>query len=151
MKRIALLLALAALTTGCPAHVPPSAPAPIAGATPSAKRDVYVLLLILDGGRADTVYQAVDDGMLPNLKNYIFDRGVRVKDAIAVFPSVTTSGHQSFITGLLPGHSGITGLDWFDRPLAGAAASSSAGAGSSPSIGKWVQVQIRPFFLLALC
>ncbi len=78
-------------------------------------RDVYVLLLILDGARADIIYRAVDDGLLPNLKEHVFDRGVRVNDAVTVFPSVTTSGHQAFITGLLPGHSGITGLDWFDR------------------------------------
>jgi arylsulfatase A-like enzyme len=121
MKKIALAAAALSLAACAPRR-------PVTNADPNAPRDpeaavrdagptreVYVLMLILDGGRADTVYGAVDDGELPNFKKYVFDRGVRVKDAIGVFPSVTTSGHQAFITGLLPGHSGITGLDWFDR------------------------------------
>ena len=112
MKKYVSLALAGFLLAGCPKHAPKIA-APETAAVRT--RDVYVLLLILDGGRTDTVYQAVDGGLLPNFKRWVFDRGVRVKDAVAVFPSVTTSGHQAFITGLLPGHSGITGLDWFDR------------------------------------
>ena len=83
--------------------------------TDTPVRDVYVLLLILDGARADVVYRAVEEGKLPNFEKHVFDRGAKVRAAVTTFPSVTTSGHQSFLTGLFPGHSGITGLDWFDR------------------------------------
>lgn len=93
--------------------VPPGEPAPLPGDEPA--RDVYVLLLILDGARADVIYDAAAEGRLPNMQRHVFDRGAKVRTAITTFPSVTTSGHQSFLTGLFPGHSGITGLDWFDR------------------------------------
>lgn len=93
--------------------VPTGEAAPNPGDEPV--RDVYVLLLILDGARADVIYEAAAAGKLPNMKEHIFDRGSKVRTAITTFPSVTTSGHQSFLTGLFPGHSGITGLDWFDR------------------------------------
>lgn len=93
--------------------VPVGEAAPDPGKEPV--RDVYVLLLILDGARADVVYGAAAAGKLPNMQKHIFERGSKVRTAITTFPSVTTSGHQSFLTGLFPGHSGITGLDWFDR------------------------------------
>lgn len=124
MKRLALALALAALSAGCfhraPYYpgldkltVPPGEHPEKPGDEPV--RDVYVLLLILDGARQDVVYEAAAAGKLPNMKEHVFDRGVKVRTAVTTFPSVTTSGHQSFLTGLFPGHSGITGLDWFDR------------------------------------
>lgn len=117
----ALLAATSLMASGCvrrPLESPqPFRPAPVDehGDATKPTRDVYVLLLILDGARADIVYRAVENGLLPNINEHVFDRGSRVQDAMTVFPSVTTSGHQAFITGLLPGHSGITGLDWFDR------------------------------------
>ncbi len=121
MKRIVPLLALAVALAACAPKIAPEdarphvdhAGDPATSMRPT--RDVYVLLLILDGGRADDIYGAAERGELPNLKEHVFDRGVRVKNAVTVFPSVTTCGHQAFITGLLPGHAGITGLDWFDR------------------------------------
>lgn len=125
MKRLLLAAACALAAAGCnpmrkPYYpglakltVPPGRPAPAPGDEPV--RDVFVLLLILDGARADVVYEATAEGHLPNFKKHVFDRGSKVRAAVATFPSVTTSGHQSFLTGLYPGHSGITGLDWFDR------------------------------------
>ena len=120
MKRIgfaAAFLILSLALAGCFKPVETIKPFKVAipdenGDSTKPTRDVYVLLLILDGARADVIYDAVDSGLLPHMKEHVFDRGVRVKDAITVFPSVTTSGHQAFITGLLPGHSGIIGLDW---------------------------------------
>lgn len=124
-RTVVAALAACTLATGCnpmrkPYYpglakltVPPGQAAPAPGNEPV--RDVYVLLLILDGARADVVYEATAAGRLPNIREHVFDRGSKVRAAVTTFPSVTTSGHQSFLTGLFPGHSGITGLDWFDR------------------------------------
>lgn len=113
------LLAVALATAGClpkkPLSFVPGPPPPAGVEATRPTRDVYVLLLIVDGARADVVYDAIDRGELPNFREHVIERGVRVENAVTVFPSVTTCGHQAFLTGLFPGHSGITGLDWFDR------------------------------------
>lgn len=74
-----------------------------------------VIVLILDGTRADTFYQLLDAGRLPNFQEHVADRGLRVENAVTVFPSTTGPSYAPFVTGRVPGTSGITGLRWYDR------------------------------------
>lgn len=84
-------------------------------ASPTPIRDVYVVLLVLDGCRPDMLYQLIDAGILPNTKKYLVDEGTRFTQALTIFPSATMSAYQTMISGLFPGHAGIPYLQWFDR------------------------------------
>jgi len=77
--------------------------------------DVYVIHLILDGTNYNTMQRAIRMGKLPTVKATFIDGGAVFTNAISTFPSTSTSAYQSFITGLLPGHSGIPHLQRFDR------------------------------------
>jgi len=83
----------------------------------SAIRDRYVVLLLIDGSRPDEVDRLVKAGRLPHFKELFYETGARFENAISVIPTVSTPAHQSFISGLFPGHHGIVNLDWFSRPL----------------------------------
>jgi predicted AlkP superfamily pyrophosphatase or phosphodiesterase len=75
-----------------------------------------VLMFIIDGCRADTLYVAIDSGAMPNLKRLMEEVGfARYDNCITSFPSVTISTHSSIITGAYPGLHGIVGNDWFIR------------------------------------
>ncbi|HKX12589.1 MAG TPA: alkaline phosphatase family protein [bacterium] len=103
------------LFTGCAYRsaslLPPqvSEPAPIG--------DRYVFILLLDGARPGEIDQAVDQGLMPNLKRLFYEEGARFENALTVFPTVSTPAHQALLSGLQPGHHGIPNLDWFSRPL----------------------------------
>jgi len=75
-------------------------------------RSVFVLV---DGARADTFYEMLNQGFLPNIEKHIVKRGVVVKDAITVFPSTTGPAHAPFLTGAFPGPLNVPGIRWFDR------------------------------------
>lgn len=92
-----------------------SAPRSTAAPAASPINDVYVVLLVLDGCRADTLYDLLDRGDLPVLRRYFHDDGVRFSRALAVFPSATPPGYQAMMSGLYPGHAGIPYLKWFAR------------------------------------
>lgn len=77
--------------------------------------DVYAIHLIIDGTNYNTMMKAVVDGKMPALERAFFNQGAVFTKAISTFPSTSTSAYQSFITGLLPGHSGIPHLQRFDR------------------------------------
>lgn len=80
-----------------------------------AINDVRVVLFVLDGCRADLFDRLLADGRLPNLRRYVVDAGTRFTDAITIFPSVTTAGYVSMLTGQFPGHMGVPYLEWFER------------------------------------
>jgi len=75
----------------------------------------YVILFIIDGARADIVYNMINCGQLPNIKKYLYDHGSVVKHAITSFPSLTLALHPTILTGYFPGHHGIISNVWFDR------------------------------------
>jgi arylsulfatase A-like enzyme len=54
-------------------------------------------------------------GELPAFRKYFVDRGLYVRHAIASIPSVTTANLTSLSCGRFPGHTGILGVNWFDR------------------------------------
>ncbi len=85
--------------------------------TKQAIEDVYVVLVLIDGGRPQDVDALVAEGRLPNFKTMFYDQGARIQNAVTVIPTTSSPAHQSFVSGLFPGHHGIPNLDWFSRPL----------------------------------
>lgn len=80
-------------------------------------KDAYVFLINLDGSRPQEIERWVDEGYLPHFKKLFFEEGAVFVNAINSYPTLSTPNHQSFISGLFPGHHGIPALDWFSRPL----------------------------------
>ena len=88
-RRLALLIAaLAVMATLAGPH--------------AQTRDPIVILISFDGWRWDYT----DRGNVPNLKA-LAARGVRAKELIPSFPSLTFPNHYTIVTGLYPGHHGI--------------------------------------------
>ncbi|MDO8643667.1 MAG: alkaline phosphatase family protein, partial [bacterium] len=81
----------------------------------NAINDVYVVHLVLDGARYDYLNEMMQKGELPVLKNYFFDHGAVFDQALTTFPTVSTPGYVSFVTGLEAGNSSIFFLEWVDR------------------------------------
>ncbi|MBC8233787.1 alkaline phosphatase family protein [bacterium] len=95
-----------------------SSTAALTGSLASAaaqERENYVILLIVDAGRADVFYNAIRSGELPNIKEHIYDRGTHVENALVAFPTLTLALHPTIMTGYYPGHHGIISNVWFDR------------------------------------
>jgi predicted AlkP superfamily pyrophosphatase or phosphodiesterase len=65
-------------------------------------RDPIVILISFDGWRWDYT----DRANAPNLRA-LAARGVRAKELIPSFPSLTFPNHYTLVTGLYPGHHGI--------------------------------------------
>jgi predicted AlkP superfamily pyrophosphatase or phosphodiesterase len=65
-------------------------------------RDPIVILMSFDGWRWDYA----DRANVPNLRA-LAARGVRAKELIPSFPSLTFPNHYTIVTGLYPGHHGI--------------------------------------------
>lgn len=79
------------------------------------KRDNYVILLIVDAGRADVFYDKIKTGKLPNIKEHIYDRGIHIQNMVVGFPTLTLALHPTLMTGYYPGHHGIVSNVWFER------------------------------------
>lgn len=77
--------------------------------------NIHVVLFILDGTPKNFLYQQIEDGNLPIIKEYLWDDGAHANAAITTFPSTSASAYQGFITGLFAGRSGIPYLQWYDR------------------------------------
>lgn len=77
--------------------------------------DVYAILFIMDGFNYNTFVRGVENGSAPNIKKYFIESGLNFTDAVTVFPSVSSSAYQAFVTGFQPGSAGIPHLDRFDR------------------------------------
>ncbi|WP_411850398.1 ectonucleotide pyrophosphatase/phosphodiesterase [Stenotrophomonas sp. LGBM10] len=95
---LAAVLSLAACATTPPSPTPaPVATAPAAEATPPK-----LLLVSIDGLRADML----DRGISPNLSR-IIDSGVRARWMTPSYPALTFPNHYTLVTGLRPDHHGI--------------------------------------------
>ncbi len=92
-----------------------AAAAPAADAEPRPINDVYVVHFILDGTNLKAFDDALAAGKMPTLQEHFVEKGARFTEATSVFPSTSTSVYQSYLTGLMPGHSGIPHLERFDR------------------------------------
>lgn len=73
----------------------------------------YIFILI-DGANFDVFKKLMDEGMLPNIKKYIAERGT-FKKAVSVFPSTTGPAYIPFYMGLFPGTANLPGIRWFSK------------------------------------
>ena len=100
--RLSLALAAALALSSC-ASVPPTPPtAAAADATTVAASAPKLLLVSIDGLRADML----DRGITPNLQRIAND-GVRAQWMTPSYPSLTFPNHYTIVTGLRPNHHGI--------------------------------------------
>jgi hypothetical protein len=107
MKRLILLIIILALFS----------PAKGFGFDKQKIEDVYVIIFIMDGLNYDAFVKGVQTGQTPTINKYFIKNGASFANAITVFPSVSSSAYLSSISGLFPGHSGVTYLGRFDRVL----------------------------------
>jgi len=89
--------------------------APVEKVKPPIINDVYVIHFILDGTNFKTMRSMIDQGKMPTLKTEIMGKGATFTRAVSTFPSTSSSAYQSYVTGLLAGHSGIPHLQRLDR------------------------------------
>ncbi|MCB1214198.1 MAG: alkaline phosphatase family protein, partial [Deltaproteobacteria bacterium] len=80
-------------------------------------RDRYVFLFNIDGAMIEELEKHLQAGQLPKIKELFFEKGARFKNAFTVYPTLSAPAHQSFLSGLQPGHHGVPSLDYLSRPL----------------------------------
>ncbi len=86
-----------------------------AGYSEQENDDYYAILYIVDALHPELFRQMIDNGELPNIKKYLFDRGAMGEDFVSVFPSITLPSVTSIMTGKYPGSHAIPAFQWFDR------------------------------------
>jgi len=111
-----VLLLLSLVGVGC-AYIRPGENEPVLSRVPPQFRIVGrpVVHLLMDGCRADVLYELADSGQLPNIKKYLVDRGTRVENAMASLTSTTFANISVQLTGKVPGHLDFPGNAWLDR------------------------------------
>ena len=72
-----------------------------------------LVILVADGARPDTLFDAIDAGHLPALA--ALRREGSAHTVTSVFPSVTGPAYTPFLMGLHPGEAGVPGIRWWDR------------------------------------
>lgn len=97
---LAAALALSSCASAPPTPTPPTAAA--AGAAAVVGTTPKLLLVSIDGLRADML----DRGITPNLSR-IAHAGVRARWMTPSYPSLTFPNHYTLVTGLRPNHHGI--------------------------------------------
>jgi hypothetical protein len=73
-----------------------------------------VVLVLIDGARADVLKDLLDSGDLPNLARHIVEPG-GMAVGTTTFPSTTGVAYIPFLYGRYPGPLGIPGIRWLDR------------------------------------
>lgn len=79
-----------------------------------ADRRPRVVYVVVDGMTTEAFEQATGSGRAPALAA-IRERGSYVRDAVAVFPTITPAATASLVTGEVPARHGIPGMCWYDR------------------------------------
>lgn len=96
------ILAPTATPTPAPTHTPTLAPIP----TKVGQRPQKVVVLSIDGMRADYVDKFIADGTMPNLARLV-EGGVKAEYAQSIDPTLTAAAHASIATGTYPNKTGI--------------------------------------------
>src|SRR5213594_1493105 len=73
-----------------------------------------VVLVLIDGARADVLRDLLRRGDLPNLARWVIEPG-GLRTGTTVFPSTTGVAYIPFLFGRYPGSLGIPGIRWLDR------------------------------------
>jgi len=111
----ALLAAAAPVGCGVPAAGGPAGTYGLDFSLPPGARTDGAIVFVVDGVNADIFRRMLSAGELPAIKRYFVDRGLYAPRAAAGTPSVTLANLTSIVTGLMPGHHGVVGVNWFDR------------------------------------
>ena len=74
-----------------------------------------VVVFLWDGLNANQLYAAIDEGDAPVAAG-LLKRGVGLRSGLfASLPTLTLANHNTAVTGVHPGHSGILHNTWYDR------------------------------------
>src|SRR3989338_5213634 len=77
--------------------------------------DTRVILFIVDSVSADLLYEMLAAGDLPNMAAALKERGVRVDEAIAPFPTISFSAHACILTGCFSDRHNVPAIRWYDH------------------------------------
>jgi len=111
-----LVLAAVPLVAGCGAwHDERQATFGLDFPPPAPDEGPSAIVFFTDGVNRDVFDRMLADGRLPMIRQYFVERGLYCERCVANVPSVTLANETSFVTGLFPGHHGVTGINWFDR------------------------------------
>jgi len=107
----------AVLLTGCGTPSPdgPSNSYGLDLAMPDGATVNGAIIFYVDGLNAEIFQEMLVADELPAINKYFVSRGLYAPKAVGNTPSVTLANLTSFVTGLFPGHHGVTGINWFDR------------------------------------
>lgn len=112
LRVAALAVLLVSTLTACGTTADPVPPAPTAGPSTTTGAPRSVLLVSIDGFRADYL----DLGLTPNLRR-LADDGVRAQWMNPSYPSLTFPNHYTVVTGLRPDHHGVVHNSMSDAEL----------------------------------
>jgi hypothetical protein len=79
------------------------------------ERPAGAIVFFLDGLNAEIFHEMLEAGELPAFREFFQRRGLYCRRATSNIPSVTMANLPSFVTARMPGHHGVTGVNWFDR------------------------------------
>jgi hypothetical protein len=77
-----------------------------------------LVLVLLDGARADVFRRLLAQGDLPHMARAVVEPG-SLRTAASVFPSTTGPAYVPFLSGRFPAAGGVPGIRWLDRAEAG--------------------------------
>lgn len=77
--------------------------------------DRNVILLIVDGLRADVFEDELARGRLPNIERDLVRRGFWVRRSVSSLPTCTYPDIGALLTGFFPGHHGVPSMTFFER------------------------------------
>jgi predicted AlkP superfamily pyrophosphatase or phosphodiesterase len=97
------------LFAACASHPPQVGNLPVAQNAPDQLNQPYVILISIDGYRADYT-----ELFHPPTLEKLGQTGLHAKGLIPVYPSKTFPNHYSIITGLYADHHGIVSNDFYD-------------------------------------
>ena len=77
--------------------------------------DRNVILIIVDGLRADVFERELEAGRLPNIERFLVGRGVWTRRCVSSLITCTYPDVAAILTGSFPGHHGVPSMTHFDR------------------------------------
>jgi predicted AlkP superfamily phosphohydrolase/phosphomutase len=94
------------VSTATPTPAPTHTPTLVPTSTKVGQRPEKVVVLSIDGVRADNANKFIADGTMPNLARLVA-RGVKAEYAQSIDPTLTAAAHASIATGTYPNKTGI--------------------------------------------
>src|SRR5271157_4991533 len=74
----------------------------------------HVVAILIDNTSGEKFLEFLNQGLFPNLKKYVLDRGSFCQHSICKFPSSSANGHTTLATGLFQSKSGVLNAAWWD-------------------------------------